>query len=263
MRWPRLFELEDQRWLPRLLRNQVTDALHALIVDMQAYAPSIPELLWVMQQSKTKQVIDLCSGGSGPWPYLLREIRNPEQLIEKVTLTDLYPNQASLEKISAAHPLLSYKVEPVNALQISSALVGVRTLFSSFHHFNPPQATAILQDAVNRQMPICIFEFTGRRKAHFLLMPLITVLLFTRLLFRKPFSLSKLLFSYLIPIAPLIFLWDSTISLLHSYSQEELEQILAAVTNADSFIWEIGENSSPKTPLQNTYLIGYPKGEGD
>ncbi len=259
MKWPRLFEIEDQRWLPQILRDQMTDALRFLIIEMKAYAPIIPEFLWVMQQSRTKKVVDLCSGGTGPWEYLMREISKPAELLERITLTDLFPNENALRVMADSHALFNFRRESVNALDIDPDLEGVRTLFSSFHHFDASDATSIIQDAVNKQMPICIFEFTGRRLANFLVLPITTVLLFSKLLIAKPLTLSRLLFSYLIPLVPLIFLWDSCVSHLRSYSQAELHEILGNVSNSESFDWEIGESSSPKTPLKNSYLIGYPK----
>ncbi len=259
MPWPRLFEIEDFSWLPACWRDQMTDALQFLILDMKAYAPIVPELLWVMQQSRSKQIIDLCSGGGGPWLDLLGRMSKPAESIENILLTDLYPNRQALQRAAAEHDLLSYCPEPVDALDIPARRQGVRTLFSCFHHFSPAQATSILQDAVNKGSAIGVFEFTGRHRNHLLLLPFVTVGLFVKLLWKRPLSWSRLLWSYLLPVVPLIFWWDSSVSMLHSYTQAELEQILAGVRGRDAFAWEIGESESPLTPLKNTYLIGYPK----
>lgn len=259
MRWPRLIEIEDQPWLPACLRNQMTETLQFLIMEMKAYTPIIPELLWLIQQAPGKKVVDLCSGGSGPWLDLLSQIRNPEKSIDEIILTDLYPNHHTLQPLAARHPLLRYAPEPVNALAIDADLEGVRTLFSSFHHFDTSQATAILQDAVDNQRAIGIFEFTGRRKNHLVLLPFLTVWLFTKQLWKRPLCWSRLLWSYLIPAVPLIFLWDSFVSMLHSYSEQELHAIKDKVLGKETFVWEIGESESPLTPVKNTYLIGYPK----
>ncbi len=260
MRWPRLIEIEDQPWLPACLRDQVTDTLQFLIVDMNAYTPIIPELLWLIQQSPSKKVIDLCSGGSGPWLDLLAQIRKPEESIEEIILTDLFPNHGSLQASADQHPLLSYCPEAVNALKIDPELDGVRTLFSSFHHFPQNQAAAILQDAVDKRKPIGIFEFTERRKSHFLLLPLFTLSLFFKQLRKRPVTWPRLLWSCLIPVVPLIFMWDSFVSILRTYSQADLQAMIDMINNKDSFCWEIGESESPLTPLKNTFLIGYPKG---
>jgi hypothetical protein len=259
MRWPRLFEIEDQKWLPQILRNQMTDALKFLILEMKVYDPIMPEFQWVMQQSKAKKVVDLCSGGTGPWEYIVGAISHPEEIVERITLTDLFPNKQALKAMSDKNPIFHYRETPVDVLDIAVELDGVRTLFSSFHHFDPEQAVTIIQDAVNKQMPICIFEFTGRSFMNFLLTPISMLMLFVMLLFKRPLTISRLLFSYLIPIVPMIYLWDSTVSHLRSYSQSELKEILSRVENRESYEWEIGEATSPKTPLKNSYLIGYPK----
>jgi hypothetical protein len=259
MQWPRLFEIEDQKWLPQLLRNQMTDALQFLILEMKIYDPIIPELQWVMLHSKTRNVVDLCSGGTGPWDYLVGAIPPSELLIGRITLTDLFPNKEALRSMSDKNPIFDYRATPVDVLDMDVELEGVRTLFSSFHHFDTHQAVSIVQDAVNKQMPICIFEFTGRRLLNFLLTPVSMLILFTAMLFKKRLTFSRLLFSYLIPLVPLIYLWDSMVSHLRTYSQAELKAILNRVDNADSYEWEIGEATSPKTPLKNSYLIGYPK----
>ncbi len=259
MRWPRLIEIEDQPWLPAFLRDQVTDSLQFLIVDMNAYSPIIPELMWLIQQSASKTVLDLCSGGSGPWLDLLALIKNPEDSIEKIVLTDLFPNHTSLETIADQHPLLRYSSIPVNVLDIDPTLDGVRILFSSFHHFSKGQAAAILQDAVDKKKAIGIFEFSERRLSQFLLLPGLTFILFAKQLRKRPFRWGRLLWSYLIPVVPLIFMWDSFVSMLRTYSHAELQTIVDMVDNKDDYRWEIGESASPLTPLKNTYLIGYPK----
>ena len=259
MNWQFLIELEDLPWFPHMFRKQITDALQFFTTDMKVYDPIIPEFLWVLQQSKTKKVIDLCSGGSGPWEYLLAASADINTSVEKITLTDLYPNMEAMAELTSTHPKVEFEEKPVNALDVDENLKGVRTLFSCFHHFTTAEATSILQDAVDKKMPICIYEFTGRRAVNFFHTPVATAILFTKLLFKRPLTIQKILFSYILPIVPLIYLWDSTVSHLRSFSQDELRAMITNINNGDSYEWEIGENSSPRSHLRNTFLIGYPK----
>jgi hypothetical protein len=259
MQWPRFFEIEDQPWFPQVLRDQITDALQFLILEMKAYDPILPELNWVIQKSGRKNIVDLCSGATGPWDYLVVELLKQGEVLERITLTDLFPNENALKRMAEKNPIFKYNPIPADVLDIDRDLDGIRTLFSSFHHFNRAQAVSILQDAVDKQMPICVFEFTGRRAANFILTPFVMFGVFAKLLFKKRLTFSRLLFSYLIPIVPLALLWDSTVSHLRTYSPAELNDLLSRVNHAESFEWEIGETTSPKTVLSNTYLIGYPK----
>jgi hypothetical protein len=164
-----------------------------------------------------------------------------------------------MKALAEGHPLFDYKKCSVNALDIDEQLEGVRTIFSSFHHFDTDDAVSILQDAVDKQMPICVFEFTERRLVNLFIAPISMVILFAKLLFTRPLTISKLVFCLILPIVPLIYLWDAAVSHLRSYSRDELQALVSCVSNAETFVWEIGQSTSPKTPLKNTFLIGYPK----
>ena len=73
MRLPRLqlFELEDQPWLPHLLRCRITDYLAAITERTRPYAAVLPALTASVAQAPDPLIRDFCSGGGGPWPALL------------------------------------------------------------------------------------------------------------------------------------------------------------------------------------------------
>ena len=61
-----LFEIEDQSWLPNIIRDCMTNTL----IVMHALAGTnkyLPELLArVLRDTDTTRIIDLCSGSGGP-----------------------------------------------------------------------------------------------------------------------------------------------------------------------------------------------------
>ena len=61
----------------------------------------------------------------------------------------------------------------MSATAVPARLSGFRTMFTSFHHFKPEQAQAILADAVRNRCGIGIFEFTYRMNWFLLLLSLI------------------------------------------------------------------------------------------
>ena len=83
----------------------------------------------------------------------------------------------------------------------------------------------------------------------------LTVLIMTP--FIRPFRLGRIVFTYLIPIVPLIVLWDGLVSSLRTYSVAEMKAMVAKLDNADSFEWEIERVKSG--PAHILYLLGYPK----
>ena len=65
-----LFEIHDQEWCPRAIRNAETDYLQFVIANMKGYAAVVPVLAAALQRTATRQVLDLCSGAGGPWFWL-------------------------------------------------------------------------------------------------------------------------------------------------------------------------------------------------
>ncbi|MBV7333765.1 hypothetical protein KFU94_37140 [Chloroflexi bacterium TSY] len=240
MRRIHLFEFEDQRWLPSTFRDLLTEVLQYQLTNSRLYRPIIPFIKEVLQQSEHRQVIDCCSGASGPWRYVLQMLKQDGLPPIEVVLTDKYPNLAAWERISQqTGGDIKYHAEPIDATAIPPSLVGFRVFFTSFHHFKPKMARKILQDAVDQNAPIGIFEFTERRMANtrtMLRSPLSVLSASTNI---KPMTWSRFCWTYLIPIVPMIYWWDGTVSHLRTYTPEELKQFVAEINN-DNYHWAVG-----------------------
>ena len=141
-------------------------------------------------------------------------------------------------------------------MKVPGALKGMRTMFTSFHHFSPEDARAILQDAVDAGESVGIFEFTRRDPLTMGLIFAGVLLMFVHTPRIRPFRWSRLLWTYLIPIIPLVLLFDGVVSCLRTYRPQELREMVEKL-NACNYQWEIGELTTGKAPI--TYLIGYPK----
>jgi CO dehydrogenase flavoprotein C-terminal domain len=68
-----LFEIEDQLWVPTVFRNMLTDFLTHLNMIFGFYEVAMPLIDKVLAHIKSKQIIDLCSGASGPWVKLTKD----------------------------------------------------------------------------------------------------------------------------------------------------------------------------------------------
>ena len=158
-----LCEIEDKLWCPDTFRNLITDILEFIVVSFRIYEPVIPLIKEVMRRMKTNQIIDLCSGGSGPWSQMQAQLQGEQEFVS-VTLTDKYPNIQAFEKIKErSNSKIQYISESVDATSVPVYLKGMRTIFSAFHHFEPDAARKILQNTVNSRSAIGIFEFSEKR----------------------------------------------------------------------------------------------------
>lgn len=252
-----LIEFEDQQWFPENIRNYMTDFLQFVTNQFDLFKGSVPILQKGLEKSGGTQIIDLASGGGGAWLKLVEHLKETHPN-NRVKLTDYFPNQTAFEKmVKKGGAYFSFEKESVNALQVPKRLKGFRTQFLSFHHFKPEDAQQILQNAVDNQSVIGIFEGQKRSIAHFIqfFFSPINVLLMTP--FIRPFSFGRIIFTYIIPIVPIFVWWDGLVSVLRTYSVEEMTEMTKQLNNTDSFKWEIGEIK--KGPIVNLYLLGYPK----
>lgn len=245
MRRFQLFEFEDQQWFSRRLRQ----AMQSYLATAYRHTP-FPKfwaqcLAPLMGAGRMNALVDLASGAGGPVPLVLEELRRMGFEVT-ATLTDRFPNPAATP--------LRYWPEPVDARFIPQALDGTRTMFASFHHFRPHDAHAILRDAFERRVPICVFEATTRGAVlAATLIPLMVLLLTLEI---RPLSWIQIVFTYLIPILPVLIFWDGLVSYLRTYSVAELEALTHDLT-AD-YSWQPGKLRAPGVPFGVPFLIGRP-----
>ncbi len=248
-----LFEFEDQKWFPAFLRNYGTDFLQFMSNMTKMYKPTVPIIEKVLKKSKTNQIIDLCSGGSGGLIGINAELKKNIPDLE-IMLTDFYPNIPAFEFAKKQAENFKFIEKPVDARNVPAELEGLRTQFWSLHHFKPTDAKQILQNAVNSNNSIAIFEFQERRMLSLvalLFSPL--VVLFTTP-FINPFKIGRFIFTYFIPIVPLFVLWDGIVSSLRTYSVKEMNELVENLNGTETYDWEINKvKSGPDVVL---YLLG-------
>jgi hypothetical protein len=251
-----LFEFEDQKWFPSILRNYGTDFLQFLSNKTKMYKPIVPLLENAIKESGTNQIIDLGSGGGGGLIWLNEELKKNNSDL-KILLTDYYPNISAFEHTKELSENFDFVKTSIDARNVPKELDGIRTQFLSLHHFKPIDAERILQNAVDANKSIAIFEAQERSIPSLIAMLFspITVLLTTP--FIRPFKIGRIIFTYLIPIVPLFVLWDGIVSSLRTYSVKEMNELVNKLKNKDKFNWKIGRiKSGPGVVM---YLIGTKK----
>ena len=255
MRRFELFEIHDHRWCPAVLRDLFTDALQAVWMRFNTYRPIVPLLRRALEESGSRQVIDLCSGAGGPWLQLMGDLERREGYRISVLLTDLHPNTEGLKRASSELGSLDFYEHSVPATRVPRHLEGFRTVFSSFHHFSFEEAVSILGDAAREGQGIAIFEGAKRDIRVVLaicLLPLAALLLTPSM---KPFCWSRIFWTYLVPAVPFMLWFDGVMSCLRAYSLDELLEMSRRV-GAENYQWQAGTQEDGGVPI--TYLIGYP-----
>lgn len=256
MKRKQLFEFEDQSWFPGFLRNYLTDFLQFISNQFDIYKTVTPLLSETIKNSGEQRIIDLASGGGGGLFKLSARLQKDHPDL-KIILTDYYPNLKAFEYVSKQAPNFKYETNSVDARNVPQQLKGVRTQFLSLHHFSEEDAVQILQNAVDSESPIAIFESQERNVKSVLAMIFspINVLLMTP--FIRPFSFGRIVFTYLIPLVPLFVMLDGILSALRTYTIPEMNELILRIKGHENFEWKVGRQKSG--PVGVLYLIGSPK----
>ena len=251
-----LFEFGDQKWFPAFLRNYGTDFLQFLSNTTKLYKPVVPIIKKGLKESRTNQIIDLGSGGGGGLIWLNSELKKDIPDL-KIVLTDYYPNLSAFKFMKEKAANFDYFETPIDARDVPKNLKGLRTQFLSLHHFKPNDAQQILQNAIDTNSSIAIFEGQERSIPSLLAMLFSPISVLLTAPFIKPFKFGRILFTYLIPIVPLFVLWDGVVSSLRTYSVNEMKAMVKNLKGTENYHWDINKVASG--PGVVLYLLGTKK----
>ena len=216
----------------------------------------IDPVLRLLAKAPERRVIDLCSGGAGPWLSLLSHIPILDGFEPVVTLTDISPNIPAMERArTRSSGRIDFVPDSVDAGCVPDELRGARTIFNGFHHLPPAKARNVLTDAAVKGQPIGIFEMVARTWYHVLTGPLVSALVLATTPLIRPFRPGRLFWTYAVPVMPTMLFWDGLVSSLRVYSASELEELTRGI-DAPHYQWEIDQLSIG--PVRVPYLLGYP-----
>jgi hypothetical protein len=252
------FEIQDFPWCPNVIRDGVTDYLQFVLSYLNIYTPILPLLLQGMKQSGEERIVDLCSGGGGPVPKLVGDLKKTQSCSARVVLTDKYPNLKKFEMFKLkSEGLVDFRSDSIDATAVPEELKGMRTSFSSFHHFSDEMARLIVKDAFDKRAPIGIFEFTPRNFKTLLMTAPTPFFMWLLTPMVRPFRLSRLLFTYLIPLIPLVATFDVLVSVMRTRNEDELTALTSEFVSQD-YEWRVGRVESV-FGMEIVYLTGNPK----
>jgi len=255
-----LLEFHELPWFPAVWRDLLTDFLSFYASAFKPYAGVAPLLADALKGAGDARIIDVCSGAGQPLLSLIPALRRLGIRDLRVILTDKFPNLKVRENVGKTGGVVTYLETPVDAVDVPSKLKGFRTLFTSFHHFRPDAARAVLADAVRKDEGVGIFEYTERNWLIWTL-PTLLVPAFIWLCtpFIRPVRWRRLLWTYLIPVVPIIAMWDGFVSNLRTYSVDEIREFVRQVDDR-GYEWKIGRTRSIGLS-RVTYAIGFPHKE--
>jgi hypothetical protein len=210
-----LKELEDYPWFPSSLRKMQLEYVGWVSVQLKLYRPILKEII----KFPSNQWIDLASGSGWPACYLQKNTAHQIHY----ALSDLYPDSVSNEvkKLVEVEPesLDLIKFQPQNGKQYS--------LFNAFHHFSSTQQKQMIKKMKEAKASCIIAEvlepsllsFTQVTLAALILQPLTAWAI-------RPFSVLRMITTYLIPIQLVTVAWDGWLSVFKSKTAKQYKELV-------------------------------------
>lgn len=232
------FEFNDSPWVPGFLRESIIEILGKTVINGNIYTAAVPVFTDFCQRSHCTTVLDLCSGSGESTAALMEGLKETGSPVKKCYLSDINPASHALSQQVALNP------ECLQALDTAIDASDVRNtpehqarlIVAAFHHFKPAEAGSIINDAVNAKKAIFILEPFPRQLKNTLPFFIKSFIPGATNPLRSPKNrLAKALFTYLIPLIPLLGWWDTIISALRMYSEAEYRQWASA---HEHYHWE-------------------------
>ncbi len=209
-------ELEDFDWFPEILRNQQTEFIGYVVTRFHIY-----QTLQRYLQSripKGSSIVDLCSGSGQPAISLFCGDEHYDTLV----LTDKFPN-----KNDAVDDGCFYDPSSQDVLEMNFDKKNIYTMFNSFHHFKDDEQLKLIRRMRASGSEAYFVEILSPDLLCFLkVLAMTTVGQIFLAPFVKPFSWSRLFFTYIIPVNILTIAWDGIVSVLKSKSVKAYRELL-------------------------------------
>ncbi len=244
-----LFEFNDQAWLPEVLREGMIESLSRALRLGRVY-DRIPFAAFARRLGADR-ALDLCSGAGEPAAILGRGTG------VRFTLSDLFPNVAAFEAL-AARAGVDFVAEPVDATAVPDRLDHpIRTVVSAFHHFRPGLARGILAAAVRDGKAVFIVEGFPRSLLRYAaILPALFAGGTVNPFLAERGRLAKFLLTFVVPLIPVLGMFDGLVSALRIHSRAELEAMVADLPG--DYVWEYG--TAPYPPWgRATWFAGLPR----
>ena len=226
------FEFMDLPQTPRYLRDSIVESLGNSLRWSGVYKNAVAEFSEFCASLQSNTLLDLGSGSGEPVAILLDTLNNQGEKLPYFLLSDLFPVIHKMERVIEKFPnnVKAIKI-PLDASSVPDGIPhSARVVISTFHHFAPDLAKGILQDSAEKGKPIFILEaMTRSLNSVFKLGIFFLLSIMINPFWSKQDRLLKAIFTYPIPLIPLMGIWDGVVSVRRMYTEKELMALTSTI----------------------------------
>lgn len=230
-RW-HLFEFMDLPWLPASLRQVLRD-----ILECGNGRPFRGYYDWavdcIVRQAALCQADRVVELGAGTAPLTRRLAADPRAEGLKLVICDLSPDLALYDALARQHAgQVEVLREPVDFSQPRDWPPGTLLVLSAtLHHVPAAQRLAVLEALARSGSAVLVLEPLRRTllSALFVWLSLVPAWLVPLVQWRRPGRWRRLVWCWLVPVAPLLFVWDGLVSCWRQWTAREWHQVLGSL----------------------------------
>ncbi|MEZ4796094.1 MAG: hypothetical protein R2785_02885 [Flavobacteriaceae bacterium] len=214
MKRKQITQIINVGWFPKFLKSLIAEFLSWFVAKVNATKPFIPVIEDILNKTNHKRIINIeFNVGAG---------------------------------IETVKPFLKddVTVDSIHISNFNTSEKGVYLFVNSFHQLNSEKAKKILQDIVDSGNPLVVVE--GNNDSLWQIVGMTVFVPLTVLLtafFVMPFRISRIIFTYLIPILPIIIVIDGCIALLKLYNPTDLLELTSSLER-NNYDWKAGKNDN-------------------
>lgn len=225
-------EMADCDWFPHWMRLHQQEFLGFIAYHFEIYKPLVKVLEPMLNHTRQPAWTDTCSG-NGSAALSVERFISPSPT---VVLTDKFPPSL----IQGFQPNIQYDREPLDILENLPDGQSVITLFNAFHHFTHNEKLGLLQKVAAAKRPFLSVEILRPGVGCYLsVLGASTIGQWLFAPFIKPFRLSRLIFTYLIPIHILSILIDGWISVAKSQGKTGYASLLSQLQDTSGYQFSV------------------------
>ena len=227
MKRKQVFQFSNQKWYPSFLKRDMYEFMSWFVGKVNAAKPFLPVLEEVIGHTQTKTIINIDSKiGAG---------------------------------IETVLPLLPEGSEVINIEleRFSTQNRGMYTFINSFHQLDEKKATYYLTQIAVSGNSVAVLE--GNNDSLWQVVGMTIFVPLTVIIsapFVQPFRITRLIFTYLIPILPVITMLDGFLALFKLYNPNDLNELVSTIP-VKSYVWK-SEKADNGRGGKIIYLMGYP-----
>jgi len=224
----------DQSWVPGSLRLTLRDVLEvALARPFRPYYSDVAEaVIHAAKSHGSRTIVELGAGTAPLTQHLAPRQDLPDGL--GLVVCDLNPDLGNYDLLARRYPGRVRAIrEPVDfSKQLPFSEDSLLVLSATFHHIPLELRAPVLRQLAH--YPAIIAEPVSRTALSMLFacMTIFPALLLPPILLgKKPGSLRRFFWCWLLPVAPLLIVWDGIVSSMRCWDELEWKKALATEVN--------------------------------